>query len=139
MTDYDSEDYEQTVTLKQKTTEKKKYNKKQRLSAANAKLTNGHGDPEYDSDVAFEAMIGGGCVDSSPTNSSKATAAGAGASVSENGHTGPPFSLVTLSEWPRQSDGEPLGLDHFWSHVASVFPEDQTEEVSDAKGVDVFI
>ena len=119
--DYDSDDSTYSRTWKQKSTEKINGHKRQRVSASKVRFSN----PHYDSDAEFEAMIGGDYVkEAKPSIVLNSSDINLG-----NGHNGPPFSLVTLSEWKGQSEGEPLGLDHFWNHVATMFPEDQSQEV----------
>ena len=39
------------------------------------------------------------------------------------------FSIQTLNEWPGQSEGEAMDLEHFWNVAAMQYPEDHTIEV----------
>ena len=39
------------------------------------------------------------------------------------------YSLLTLNEWPGQSEGEAMDLDHFWKVAAMQYPEDHPVEV----------
>lgn len=39
------------------------------------------------------------------------------------------FPVLTMSEWPGQSEGEAMDLDHFWNVVSMSFPEDHSREV----------
>lgn len=39
------------------------------------------------------------------------------------------FPILTLSEWPGQSEGEGIDLDHFWNVVSFAFPEQHSKEV----------
>jgi hypothetical protein len=39
------------------------------------------------------------------------------------------FSILTLNEWPGQSEGEAMDLDHFWNVASVQYPEDHTGEV----------
>ncbi|CAM6000116.1 unnamed protein product, partial [Sphagnum balticum] len=38
------------------------------------------------------------------------------------------FPILTLSEWPGQSDGEGIDLDHFWRYSSTAFVEDHNRE-----------
>ena len=40
------------------------------------------------------------------------------------------FSILTLNEWPGQSEGEAMDLDHFWNVASVQYPEDHSGEVS---------
>ena len=40
------------------------------------------------------------------------------------------FPLLTMSEWPGQTEGEAMDLAHFWNVVSMSFPEDHQPEVS---------
>ena len=42
----------------------------------------------------------------------------------------PSFPLLTMSEWPGQTEGEAMDLAHFWNVVSMSFPEDHQPEVS---------
>ena len=39
------------------------------------------------------------------------------------------FPILTLNEWPGQSEGEAMDLDHFWNVAAMQYPEDHSAEV----------
>ena len=39
------------------------------------------------------------------------------------------FPVFTLNEWPGQSEGEAMDLDHFWNVMSMQFPEDHSLEV----------
>lgn len=39
------------------------------------------------------------------------------------------FSILTLNEWPGQSEGEAMDLDHFWNVASMQYPEDHSGEV----------
>ena len=40
------------------------------------------------------------------------------------------YSILTLNEWPGQSEGEAMDLDHFWNVAAMQYPEDHPAAVS---------
>ena len=40
------------------------------------------------------------------------------------------YSILTLNEWPGQSEGEAMDLDHFWNVAAMQYPEDHPPAVS---------
>lgn len=40
------------------------------------------------------------------------------------------FKIYTMTEWPGQSEGEYLDLDHFWNIISMYYPEDHTNDVS---------
>lgn len=40
------------------------------------------------------------------------------------------FPILSLLEWPGQSEGEAMDLDHYWNVMSTYFPEDHTDEVS---------
>ena len=40
------------------------------------------------------------------------------------------FPILTLNEWPGQSEGEAMDLDHFWNVAAMQYPEDHPPAVS---------
>jgi PHD-like zinc-binding domain len=39
------------------------------------------------------------------------------------------YSILTLNEWPGQSEGEAMDLDHFWNVASVQYPEDHSGEV----------
>lgn len=39
------------------------------------------------------------------------------------------FMVWILSEWPGQSEGEPIDLPHFWNVVSMMYPEQHSQEV----------
>ena len=39
------------------------------------------------------------------------------------------YSILTLNEWPGQSEGEAMDLDHFWNVAAMQYPEDHPATV----------
>ena len=40
------------------------------------------------------------------------------------------FTIQTLNEWPGQSEGEAMDLEHFWNVAAMQYPEDHSVQVS---------
>lgn len=38
-------------------------------------------------------------------------------------------AILNLSDWPGQTEGEPLDLQHFWNVVSMMYPEDRSAEV----------
>ena len=43
------------------------------------------------------------------------------------------YSILTLNEWPGQSEGEAMDLDHFWNVAAMQYPEDHPPAVSSSE------
>ena len=39
------------------------------------------------------------------------------------------LTVWILSEWPGQSEGEPIDLPHFWNVVSMMYPEEHSREV----------
>jgi hypothetical protein len=39
------------------------------------------------------------------------------------------FKVCTMSEWPGQSEGEAMDLQHFWQVALMQYPEDHSVEV----------
>lgn len=39
------------------------------------------------------------------------------------------YTILTLNEWPGQSEGEAMDLDHFWNVASVQYPEDHSGEV----------
>lgn len=96
-------------------------------SKAKSKNNDDGGDKEDENDTETEPIANvkknnKNAVGTSGTTGSSSTVSTAAAGVS--------FPVLTMSEWPGQTEGEAMDLDHFWNVVSMSFPEDHPPDVS---------
>lgn len=47
------------------------------------------------------------------------------------------FPILSMAEWPGQSEGEAMDMDHFWKLVSEYYPEDHPREWLDYRMTDI--
>ena len=68
-------------------------------------------------------------VDASFTDFNAFRKADSSSSTEKSGKNEATFPILTMSEWPGQSEGEFMDLNHFWNVASTYFPESQSLEV----------